>query len=152
MRNIVRLGGLFIGTGLLALILVAPRTASSQTRGIGGPGCTLIISETDDYACPLITDSTTYTVTALSGMWFDFACYSGHTVVYKFKKFSSSGAYSFDEGFVFCDGNGAESRWRAAENVLYNADPSDHLFAEVWNAATVFGVTACFSGGANDCT
>jgi hypothetical protein len=161
MRDTVRLGSLFLGTTLLAFVLVAPRAARSQTRSIGGTACPSQLNGTGfwDYSCPLFTDSTTHNLSALSGAWFDFGCLSSEeTVVYKLKKFSSSGAAYFDERDFFCAGESNESQWVPAERILeYVDDDGDHLYADVYHAGppqqglTFYGVTACFSGGANDC-
>ena len=111
-----------------------------------------------DYSCPLFTDSTTYNLSALSGAWFDFGCVSSEqTIVYKLKKFSSSGAAYFDERDFFCSGESNESQWVPAERILEYVDDGDHLYADVYHAGppqqglTFYGVTACFSGGADDC-
>jgi hypothetical protein len=161
MPNRVRLGGLLLASSLLAFVLVAPRTATSQTRSIGGGACPATEDPGDslwDYSCPLTTDSTTYTVPDLSGAWFDFGCSSSsQTVVLVLNKFSWTGTLSFDFGFKFCGGESHESEWLAASNVLSNADQWDHLWSNAFNLGaptqgySFYGVTLCFSGGANDC-
>lgn len=161
MHNIARSGGLFLVSALLAFCVAVPRTASSQTRSTAGDACPFSYDENDgyyDYACPLVTDSATYTASALSGAWFDFACVSSsQTVVLILNKLSWTGNLEFDYGWKSCTGASHESQWLSASNVLYNADQWDHLWVNLTNggqpqgSSEFFGVTACFSGGANDC-
>ena len=163
MRNIVRRGGLFLGSALLAFVLAAPRAASSQTRSFAGPGCSVTEQETGsfiyDYYCPLTTDSTTYTVAALSGAWFDFYCsLSGQNLVFVLSKFSWSGMLKQEVVPHYCTGSSFESIFMPvhADGILYNAEEWDHLWVTVLNgrdpyATDLFGVTLCFSGGAGNC-
>jgi hypothetical protein len=144
MRKITRCGGLFLGSALLALALLAPQTARSATRTIAGAGC-LYNSGINSYQCSMPTDDTTFTVSNLDWAWFHFICPgAGSTVPVALFKTRNTGAVFSDTQFHTCAGSGTEAHQVVATNVKTGAAGTDYLYGICYFPSSFHGFQATF--------
>jgi len=150
MRKVGRLGGLFVGSALVAFVTLVPRAASSSVRNTGGAGCPAVQSGSfSKYTCSLTTDGTTYTVPNITGAFFDFVCpVSTATVTYQLVKYSFTGSFFFDQGTKPCSGSvGPVDVFLTATagGVKASASTDDYLSAVVDQTVQVYGVQMTFN-------
>lgn len=150
MRRIRRLGGLCVGSAVMAFTLLTAHPAMSSSRNVSGPSCYSTRSTSSPYQasywCSLVTDDTTYTVPNLTGAYFDFSCPGASWVIYySLVKYSYSGSYYGDYSSFSCTTTDTHDIWLSASSVKTNASTDDYLYAALINPEFTYGVQAQFS-------
>ena len=146
MRRIACFGGLFLGTALLAFIVLAPRPAKSAARNVDALGCQQVADNPGtDYFCPVMVEGTTWTVSAFGGAFFDFRCISGHGAEYDLNKYSFTGSWYNDTGFFVCTASNWQEKFTTATNVKTNPSVFDYMWTTTFNVGPLYGVEERFN-------